>query len=118
MQRPEKGLTITRVRGSHSAATLRQLAELDDGPELDKAFFAQHPERSYRARLATAGELARLRLARAMPPLVRADMFVFTCVRQLVPGMRQRHYRAAFVPPAMLHAGIPEHIARYMFLEE
>jgi hypothetical protein len=59
MQRPEKGLeqglTITRARGRHSAATLQQLAELDDGPELDKAFFAQHPERAYCARLSTAG---------------------------------------------------------------
>jgi site-specific recombinase XerD len=72
--------TITYSRRPLSAAVQKQLADLNDGPELDKQFFAQHSARSYRARPATAGEVARLQLVGAQ---LAAGMSWFTIVHQV-----------------------------------
>jgi hypothetical protein len=101
-------ITLTRKRLAHPPP-------LDtSGPALDAAFFQQHPQRHYHARLATAGELAKLRACAAMPP-VPPGMMVWAVAWQLIPGVRLRHYLAAAVPAHLTHA-VPEATARIMYL--
>jgi hypothetical protein len=108
-------VTITQLRRRASAAA-RAALTADHSTQLDKAFFQRNPHRQYRARLATAGELAKLIACNAMPRPMPANMEVWTCVKQVLPGIRQRHYRAAAVPPWLTH-DVGEAIACQMFNE-
>jgi hypothetical protein len=92
----------------------RAISEPADGPESDRIFFEQNPSREYRARLVTPDELALMEHLNAAPPIL-ANMFWFTVVRQLAPGLRVRAYISVEMPPQLLSEGIPEHIARYLF---
>ena len=73
--------------------------DLDSGTDDDRLYFERQRRRSYRARLATAGELDEMRLmavalgAEPMPE----DMVGFTVVWQVKPGVRER--RVGGVPP-------------------
>jgi hypothetical protein len=108
--------TITQLRKPPSRAARAALAA-DHSAALDKAFFQRNPHRQYRARLATPEELAKLAACNAMPPMPDPSMQIWTCVKQIVPGFRQRYYRAAAVPPWLIH-DVGERIARIMFESE
>jgi hypothetical protein len=105
--------TITQLRKRPNSAARAALAA-DHSAALDKAWFQQNPHRNYRARLSTAEELAKLAACNAMPPIPDQSMQVWTCVKQIFPGYRHRHYRAAAVPPWLTH-DVGERIARVMF---
>jgi hypothetical protein len=107
--------TITQLRKPPSRVARAALAN-DDSAQLDRAFFARNPTRQYRARLATQKELAKLTCCNALPACP-AHMEIWTCVRQLAPGVRFRTYRAAAVPPWLVH-NVPEQIAKMMFHNE
>jgi hypothetical protein len=106
-------VTIMRLRRKPTAAGERALAQ-DNSAALDKAWFQRNPHRQYRARLATLEEMNKLTACNAMPRPMPANMQVWTCVKQIFPGYRERHYRSAAVPPWMTH-DVPEHIARMFF---
>jgi hypothetical protein len=108
--------TITRLRKPPSRAARAALAA-DHSAQLDKAFFQHNLHRQYRARLATPEELAKLIACNSMPSPMPTDMQVWTCVKQVFPGFRQRHYRAAAVPPWLTH-DVGESTARMMFEED
>src|SRR5262249_49362454 len=104
--------TVTFLRKRANRAGLAAMAA-DTSAALDKAYFAQHPDRENRARLATPQELAKLAACGAMPD-VPDGMAVWAVIRQLASGVRWRDYRAAAVPFWLIH-DIPEDVARHMF---
>ena len=109
-------VTITRLRRKPTAAGERALAA-DHSAALDKAFFQRNPHRQYRARLATPEEVNKLAACNGMPLVPDQRMQIWTVVKQVYPGFRLRHYRAALVPYAIIH-NVPEGTARYMFENE
>jgi hypothetical protein len=80
----------------------------------DRAFFEDHPNREYRARLATPYEVARHDEmnpnALAAPP---GDLFLWVVVHQIIPGMRMRRFGYGLPP----RADIDEATARDLFLQ-
>jgi len=80
----------------------------------DRVFFEDHPNREYRARLATPYEIAwhdeMNPNALAAPP---GDLFLWVVVRQPAPGMRMRRFGYGPPPPA----DMDEAAARELFLQ-
>jgi hypothetical protein len=96
----------------------RMMAEderLDRGSVGDRLFFENNPDRNYRARLATAYEIAwhdeMTPEAPAAPP---GELFLWVLVRQIAPGLRKRRFAFA-PPPTGPRADIDEETARYLF---
>jgi hypothetical protein len=81
----------------------------------DRAFFIRHPERVYRMRLATPGEIETIAVIDGAPFVPhREELFAWTIVRQIAPGLRLRVGITAPLPEAPVD-DIPEDIARGIF---
>jgi hypothetical protein len=82
------------------------------GSVADRSFFEQHPDRSYRMRLATPNEVAVAELNGSPPPT--GGQFVWMAVRQVAPGVRMR-LQVNAAPPVGPIADIPEDVVREIF---
>lgn len=82
------------------------------GPADDEIFFRIHPEAEFRVRLASPVETHVASSLFGAPP---ADQFVWIVVRRL-DGGRQERLALYAPPPAGPIAGIPEDVAREIFL--
>jgi hypothetical protein len=109
-----------RERRSHKprrSKKLDRLAAKDDrlgrGSADDRAFFENNPDREYRARLATAYEVAAFEM-RVEAPMPRG-LFLGTLIHQIIPGVRVRRYVAA-PPPVGARADMDEATARDLFV--
>lgn len=105
--------TIDKSRRSKK---LERLAAEDErlgrGVADDRAFFADNPAREYRARLATPYEVAAFEMVSEAPALPD-EMFLWTLVHQIIPGIRMRRYVAA--PLTGWRPDLNEETARYLF---
>jgi hypothetical protein len=62
---------------------------LGRGSADDRAFFERNPDRNYRARLATAYEVAwHDEMNPNAPAALPGDLFLWVLVRQIAPGVR------------------------------
>jgi hypothetical protein len=81
----------------------------------DRLFFEDNPDRNFRARLATAYEVAWH--DEMNPPNALAapsgDLFLWVVVRQIAPGMRMRRF--GYGPPP--RADMDEALARDLFMK-
>jgi hypothetical protein len=105
--------TIDKPRRSKK---LDRMAAEDDrlgrGSADDRAFFQNNPNREYRARLATPYEVAAFEMMAEVPALPD-EMFLWTLVHQIIPGIRMRRYVAA--PLTGWRPDLNEETARYLF---
>jgi hypothetical protein len=87
---------------------LEQLSAQDErlkmGSEDDRNFFAQHPERQYRVRIATPYEVAVLEIVGKQHTGLPHDMFWWSAIRLVAPGQRMR---LTFVAPLPLMRNYP-----------
>jgi hypothetical protein len=82
----------------------------------DAAFFEQNPDRNFRMRLATPGEIAATEIIcndGAPLPLPESALW-WTIIKQVRPGVRMR--AQVYAPlPSWPFGEIPEHVARDVF---
>jgi hypothetical protein len=84
----------------------------------DRDFFEQHPERNFRMRLATPGELAAIEAI--CGPIEHDDdgLFCWSIIQQIRPGVRMRSAMRAPLPPdGCSPHDVPEFVARRVFLD-
>jgi hypothetical protein len=82
----------------------------------DAAFFEQNPERNFRMRLATSGEIAATEIIsnNGAPLPLPENALWWTVIKQVAPGLRMRMQVYAPLPPLPLK-DIPEEAAREIF---
>jgi hypothetical protein len=82
----------------------------------DAAFFEQNPERNFRMRLATPGEIAATEIISndGAPLPLPENALWWTVIKQVSPGVRMRMQVYAPLPPLPLKE-IPEQVAREVF---
>ena len=95
---------------------LDRLAAEDDrlgrGSADDRLFFQRNPNREFRARLATPYEVAAFEMI-AEAPALPGELFLWTLVRQVIPGIRMRRYVAT--PLTGWRPDLNEETAAYLF---
>ena len=95
---------------------IREDEERGVGSIQDSAFFEQNPQRNFRMRLATQGEIAVTELIsnNGMPLAVPENAMWWVVIKQIAPGVRMRMQVYAALPPGPLN-DIPEHVAQKVF---
>ncbi len=94
----------------------RMMAEderLGRGSVGDRLFFEDNPDRNYRARLATAYEIAWHEMMCEAPP-PSGELFLWVLVHQIAPGLRMRRYAVA-PPPTGPRADMDEETVHDLF---
>jgi hypothetical protein len=98
---------------------LRQLLAQDEragrGSVEDARFFEQHPERNFRLRLATPGEVAEREMF-GVSVQRPGDHFCWIAIKQITPGLRVRLHAEGPAPVGPI-ADISEAIARAVFMQ-
>jgi hypothetical protein len=116
--------TASRQQRRHNArqkqkiqSRLTELVVADEvagrGSVDDGAFFKRHPNRRYRMRPATPGEIETCALV-TEPFVPDGDQFLWSLTKLLAPGMQARFFCACAPPDAPLD-NIPERIAQEVF---
>lgn len=105
-----------RRQQRHLERLIRKDEERGIGSIQDSAFFEQNPQRNFRMRLATPGEIAATEIiSNAGAPLsLPADCLWWTVIKQLAPGVRMRRQVYGPLPPGPID-NIPERIAQEIF---
>jgi hypothetical protein len=82
-------MTITLTRAQRRQ--MKALAErVDRVTNADRLFFERRPERQHRVRLASEAEIGQNEMLTGEPTYMPPDCRVYTIVKNIAPGIRQR----------------------------